>query len=134
MDQIEWFQVTSKDPCVIDAENSESKAFANHHGLPNPMLSSRSMIAFVLATLSFLGYTAAAEEFSPEKGADQEPPSFDYPVQRNIDGMNLLIHAPQIRAWPEFESFDGLARHRGLFCRRRGAAVCCGQHQGLDGG
>jgi hypothetical protein len=34
------------------------------------------------------------------------PPSFEYPQKRMIEGHGLVVHAPQIRSWPDFERFE----------------------------
>jgi len=35
-----------------------------------------------------------------------DAPSYDYPHRREQDGYSLILHAPQIRSWPEFKTFD----------------------------
>jgi hypothetical protein len=35
-------------------------------------------------------------------------PSYDYPQRREQDGYSLVLHAPQIRSWPEFKTFEAL--------------------------
>jgi hypothetical protein len=37
-----------------------------------------------------------------------DAPSYDYPQRREQDGYSLVLHAPQIRSWPEFKRFDAL--------------------------
>ena len=34
-----------------------------------------------------------------------EPPKFVFPQRREVEGYSLILHAPQIRSWENFESF-----------------------------
>jgi len=34
-----------------------------------------------------------------------DAPAFQFPVRRMIEGHTLILHAPQIRSWPEFKTF-----------------------------
>jgi hypothetical protein len=35
-----------------------------------------------------------------------DEPSFVYPQRRELEGYSLVVHAPQIRKWPNFEHFE----------------------------
>jgi hypothetical protein len=35
-----------------------------------------------------------------------EPPRFQFPQRRDVDGHTLLLHAPQIRQWPNFVTME----------------------------
>ena len=37
-----------------------------------------------------------------------EAPTYVYPQRREQDGYVLILHAPQIRTWPEFKTFDAV--------------------------
>lgn len=52
---------------------------------------------------------AAASDTSAAKPplvSPKDPPSFVYPQRRELDGNSLVLHAPQIRSWPDFEHFE----------------------------
>lgn len=38
--------------------------------------------------------------------AEDRASGFTYPQQREVEGYTLVIHAPQIRQWPEFKAFE----------------------------
>jgi hypothetical protein len=37
-----------------------------------------------------------------------DPPRYVFPQRREVDGYSLVLHAPQIRSWPEFKSLEAL--------------------------
>ena len=65
----------------------------------------RSVAGGLCGALALAGFAAAASQPGPEANT---PPSFEFPQQREVDGLTLVLHAPQIRAWPDFEHFEAL--------------------------
>lgn len=67
------------------------------------------LLALVLVSSHVASATQAAETSEATVTFDiNEAPSFSYPQRRTLDGYSLVLHAPQIRSWPEFESFDAV--------------------------
>ncbi len=60
----------------------------------------------VCATLLLLGISALPVSAADAPGSPQ--PAWVYPQQRQLEGYTLLMHEPQIRSWPKFESFEAL--------------------------
>ncbi len=69
------------------------------------MTSSR-MVWLSGAMLALLAPAAPVEAATTSEATSHEPASFVYPQRREVEGYSLLIHAPQIRAWPDFQSFE----------------------------
>jgi hypothetical protein len=49
---------------------------------------------------------SGAKAAEPPLVSSKGPPSFVYPQRRELDGNSLVLHAPQIRSWPNFEHFE----------------------------
>jgi hypothetical protein len=49
---------------------------------------------------------AKADTAQPPLVSVKDPPSFVYPQRREVDGNTLVLHAPQIRSWPNFSHFE----------------------------
>jgi hypothetical protein len=65
-------------------------------------LASRCSILVALALLPAVTMAQSTATMAPPASAPVRP---EYPQTRQVDGYRLVIHAPQIRTWPEFESF-----------------------------
>ena len=69
-----------------------SKSLSRHRPL---------MVGIVLLVVLSMDPTSSATA-----RADEVPvPAGTFPQKRSVDGYAFLIHAPQIRSWPEFERF-----------------------------
>jgi hypothetical protein len=60
----------------------------------------------VLAAVASPGFAQVPPAVAPAEVADQVAPGVEFPQRREVDGMTLILHAPQIRTWPEFERFE----------------------------
>lgn len=78
-------------------------------GAIRPLTKSAWLSALVVALLAFAAVSFAAEADPAPAGAEPESAvvrhDFVFPRQRRVDGFDLVLHAPQIRAWPRFETF-----------------------------
>jgi len=69
-------------------------------------------VLLMLFTLLLMTGVAAARDATPDEpplASIDSPPTWVYPQRREIKGYMLLIHAPQIRSWPQFERFEAWA-------------------------
>ena len=67
----------------------------------------------VLAAMSAIASAQTKGAQTQPAGAADAPlvgidgaPNFVYPQRRMMDGHSVLLHAPQVRSWPEFERFE----------------------------
>lgn len=69
------------------------------------------MLLILLTVLLMPAATAAKNTIpaDPPLVSVDGPPSYVYPQRREIEGYMLLIHAPQIRSWPQFKHFEAQA-------------------------
>jgi len=69
------------------------------------------MLLILLTVLLMPAATAAKNTIpaDPPLVSADGPPSYVYPQRREIEGYMLLIHAPQIRGWPQFKHFEAQA-------------------------
>ncbi len=66
-------------------------------------------IALLGALLLIVGCDRSAEQPAGMEGATSASPEFgerwQYPREREINGRRIVVHAPQIRSWENFEHF-----------------------------
>jgi len=67
------------------------------------------LLALSIALLALAATTAAADQAARAAATVPEPTivrhDFVFPRRRQVDGFDLVLYAPQIRAWPRFETF-----------------------------
>jgi len=60
-------------------------------------------LLFACVAVAVLPAAGSAQPANPQANAAS---SFEFPQRREVEGYSLLIHAPQIRTWPEFKRFE----------------------------
>jgi len=73
--------------------------------MSNETLSLRLAAGFVLTLFTVVSFAQTAAQPGSDRNASKTP-DFEYPQQREVDGFTLILHAPQIRVWPDFERFE----------------------------
>ena len=54
------------------------------------------------------GSSGGGTSDSVADGAAMQTEPWRYPRERDVDGNRLIVHAPQIRSWPDFAQFEAL--------------------------
>jgi hypothetical protein len=67
-------------------------------------------VAVALATYGLSASLGAATPTAPAAATAANPAAhnFSYPQRREVNGYVVTVNAPQIRSWPNFETFTGL--------------------------
>ncbi len=64
------------------------------------------LLLHILVVLTPAGFAAVPALAGPGNEQDQAPADLAFPQEREVDGFRLIIHAPQIRTWANFEHFE----------------------------
>lgn len=62
----------------------------------------------ILALAAAVAFAETPASRSPAAAEDLPTTAADFPKRRVVNGNTLVLHAPQIRSWPEFERFEAV--------------------------